>query len=137
MTGEGEQQGPPSLWLVLAMPVSLALTAFALGFGLLIALGLDDDGKATQTTTTQPLGAEQGEQLFAAQGCGGCHALSAAGTTGTVGPSLDETKLSEEEIAVVVADGRGTGMPAFSGRLDEAEIAAVATYVSESGGSSP
>jgi mono/diheme cytochrome c family protein len=31
-----------------------------------------------------------GRQVFEAQGCGGCHAFSAAGTSGTVGPDLDE-----------------------------------------------
>ena len=28
--------------------------------------------------------------MFAKAGCGGCHTLAAAGTTGTVGPNLDE-----------------------------------------------
>ncbi len=31
-----------------------------------------------------------GRQVFEAQGCGGCHTFSAAGTNGTVGPNLDE-----------------------------------------------
>jgi mono/diheme cytochrome c family protein len=31
-----------------------------------------------------------GEAVFAAQGCGGCHAFSAAGTSASVGPDLDE-----------------------------------------------
>jgi cytochrome c oxidase subunit 2 len=30
-----------------------------------------------------------GAQVFANNGCGGCHTLAAAGTTGTVGPNLD------------------------------------------------
>jgi len=134
---DGGQQSPPSLWLVLAMPVSLVITVFALGFGLIIAIGLEEGGEATPTITTQPSGNEEGEQLFAAQGCGGCHTLSTAGATGTVGPSLDETQLSEAEIAAVVADGRGTAMPAFSDRLSPEEIAAVAAYVSASAASSP
>jgi len=46
----------------------------------------------TQPTTTTPAGGdlEKGKQIFMAQGCGGCHALSAAGTNGTTGPNLDE-----------------------------------------------
>ena len=28
--------------------------------------------------------------MFAAQGCGGCHTFSAAGTSASVGPNLDE-----------------------------------------------
>jgi mono/diheme cytochrome c family protein len=119
------------------MPVSLVITVFALGFGLIIAVGLEEGGEATPTITTQPLGNEEGEQLFAAQGCGGCHTLSAAGATATVGPNLDETQLSQAEIAAVVADGRGTAMPAFSDRLSADEIASVAAYVSASAASSP
>ncbi len=46
----------------------------------------------TQPTTTAPAGgnAENGEQVFMAQACGGCHAFSAAGTSGTTGPNLGE-----------------------------------------------
>ena len=32
-----------------------------------------------------------GGQVFADNGCGGCHTLSKAGSTGTVGPNLDKT----------------------------------------------
>jgi cytochrome c oxidase subunit 2 len=34
-------------------------------------------------------GNAQGKQLFAANGCGGCHTLADAGANGTVGPNLD------------------------------------------------
>ena len=137
MSTNGEEQRLPSLWLVLAMPVSLVLTVFALGFGLLVALGLDEGGEATPPTTeTQPGGNEVGAAAFASQGCGGCHTLSAADASGTVGPSLDETALTAEEIADVVANGRpGTAMAGYSGTLDEEEIASLAAYISESAAS--
>jgi cytochrome c oxidase subunit 2 len=35
-------------------------------------------------------GAAAGKQVFASNGCGGCHKLAAAGTSGTVGPDLDK-----------------------------------------------
>lgn len=128
----GGGQKPPSLWLVLALPVSLAISVFALGFGLLSALALEESGEATptptETTTTEPSAAAEGEEIWVNQGCGGCHTLSAAGATGAVGPNLDETTLSEEEIAAIVAEGRNQ-MPAFSSSLAEAEIAAVSAYV--------
>lgn len=120
----------------LAFPVSLAVTVGALGLGLLI--GLDrGEGEAAPTTPTptQPSGTAEGEAVFESQGCGGCHTLSAANATGTTGPSLDETQLSPQEIESVVTNGRGTGMPSFSDRLSEEEIAAVAAYVSESAAS--
>lgn len=131
--GGSDEKEPPSLWLVLAMPVSLAVTALALMFGLLVAIGLDEGSEAgpTAPTTTQPASSEEGADVFASAGCGGCHTLAAAGAAGTVGPSLDQTQLTTAQIAEVVANGRGTGMPAFSDQLDETEIAAVAEYVSE------
>ncbi|MEK6274301.1 MAG: c-type cytochrome [Actinomycetota bacterium] len=53
-------------------------------------------GMTTTTTATQPPPAAPkgdpaaGKQLFTAQGCGNCHTFSAAGSSGTVGPDLDE-----------------------------------------------
>ena len=49
----------------------------------------------TTTTAAQPPAPAQGDsaagkQLFAAQGCGGCHAFEAAGSNGAIGPNLDE-----------------------------------------------
>jgi mono/diheme cytochrome c family protein len=116
------------------MPVSLAVTALALMLGLLVAIGLDEGSEAAPTSpaATQPTGLDTGADVFAGAGCGGCHTLAAADATGTVGPSLDQTQLTTEQIAEVVANGRGTGMPAFSGQLNEDEVAAVAAYVSAS-----
>lgn len=131
--GGGAPQ-PPSLGRVLAMPVSLVLSVFALGFGLLVALGLDEGGEPTPTTETRPAPDAQGEEIFASQGCGGCHVLSVAGSSGAVGPNLDETQLSQPEIEAVIANGR-RAMPAFSDRLAPEEIASVAAYVAASGAS--
>jgi mono/diheme cytochrome c family protein len=41
------------------------------------------------TTPTSKGNPKAGLQVFTAQGCGGCHAFKAAGTTGTTGPDLD------------------------------------------------
>ena len=71
-----------------------------------------------------------GKQVFTSAGCAGCHTLSDAGATGTVGPSLDAAQPSATLVAERVRDGKGV-MPAFAGRLTEAEIAGVAAYVSE------
>jgi mono/diheme cytochrome c family protein len=38
-----------------------------------------------------------GRSVFEAQGCGGCHTFSAAGTSGTVGPNLDEVQGQDAE----------------------------------------
>jgi cytochrome c553 len=75
--------------------------------------------------------AANGEQIFADQDCGNCHVLEAAGTSGTVGPSLDERKPSFETSVEQVTEGGG-GMPAFGDDLSEQEIRDVAAYVVQS-----
>ena len=73
-----------------------------------------------------------GEAIFKSQ-CAGCHTLAAAGTTGTIGPNLDQLKPSESVVAHQVTVGGGV-MPAFKGKLTTAQIQAVAKYVSSSAG---
>ena len=48
--------------------------------------------ETTETTTTeQPSGsAAAGRAVFTSAGCGGCHTFAPAGTSGGVGPDLDE-----------------------------------------------
>lgn len=46
------------------------------------------------TVATEPSAtgdAAAGKQVFLATGCGGCHAFKAAGSSGNVGPNLDQT----------------------------------------------
>lgn len=78
--------------------------------------------------------ATDGETIFLQAGCGSCHALAAAGSTGTVGPNLDESQPDLELAVDRVTNGQG-GMPSFRGRLSEAQIRAVAQYVADSAGS--
>jgi mono/diheme cytochrome c family protein len=84
-------------------------------------------------TVTPPDGGDDGEALFASNGCGSCHTLAASGATGAVGPSLDETKPSKELVVDRVTNGQG-GMPAFGDKLSAKQIAALAEYVSASAG---
>lgn len=73
-----------------------------------------------------------GKAIFKAE-CASCHTLKAAGTTGTVGPNLDQLKPSEARVARQVTNG-GAVMPAFKGKLSPAQIDAVAKFVSSSAG---
>jgi cbb3-type cytochrome c oxidase subunit III len=73
-----------------------------------------------------------GAAIFKAK-CGGCHTLAAAGTTGTVGPNLDQLKPPLARVQRQVVHG-GAIMPAFKGVLTDAQIAAVAKYVSSNTG---
>ena len=74
-----------------------------------------------------------GAAIFKGAGCAGCHTLAAAGSTGTVGPNLDQLKPSTSVVAHQVMVGGGA-MPAFQGKLTAAQIQAVAQYVSSSAG---
>jgi mono/diheme cytochrome c family protein len=69
----------------------------------------------------------------ASAGCGGCHTLKDAGSTGNVGPNLDQLKPSAATVSHQVEVGGGP-MPAFKGTLSSAQIAAVAAYVSSVAG---
>jgi mono/diheme cytochrome c family protein len=84
-------------------------------------------GGGTSTLEGDP---EAGEAIFASAGCGGCHTLEAAGSSGTVGPNLDESQPDFELAVDRVTNGAGA-MPAFEGQLSEQEIADVAAYVVE------
>jgi cytochrome c553 len=69
-----------------------------------------------------------GKTVFTAN-CGTCHTLKEAGTSGTVGPNLDELEPEMATVEHQVETGGG-GMPAFKGQLSTEEITDVATYVS-------
>jgi mono/diheme cytochrome c family protein len=77
--------------------------------------------------------AAAGESVFASSGCGACHTLSAAGTSGTVGPNLDDAQPSYELAVERITLGQG-GMPSFQDQLEPQQIADVAQYVVSSTG---
>jgi cytochrome c oxidase subunit 2 len=65
--------------------------------------------------------------------CGGCHTLQKAGTTGTIGPGLDDLALAPEDVEEQIRKGGG-GMPAFENQLSEEQIEALVQYLTGSGG---
>ena len=86
---------------------------------------------AEQPTSTLQGDASNGAKVFASAGCGGCHTLEAAGSSGTVGPNLDQAQPDPSLVTQRVTNGQGA-MPSFADSLSEQEIADVAAYVSES-----
>jgi cbb3-type cytochrome c oxidase subunit III len=76
--------------------------------------------------------ATSGKDIFVAN-CGSCHTLKDAGTSGNVGPNLDQVKPSEAIVHRQVTNGGGA-MPAFKDTLTAAQITAVAQYVSSVAG---
>jgi len=88
-------------------------------------------GSQGGTTSGGPAGGgSDGKQIFASAGCGSCHMLADAGSSGTVGPNLNESKPSVELAVSRVTNGMGA-MPAFKGQLSETQIRAVAKYVAK------
>lgn len=96
----------------------------------------ETQGATTETgpgTTETPPPASAGDpaagkEVFASAGCGACHVLADAGTSGTVGPNLDEAKPSRELVVERVTNGKPP-MPSFKDQLSEKQIEDVAAYV--------
>ncbi len=91
----------------------------------------------TGSTTTSTAGGQgdpaAGKALFASQPCGSCHTLADAGTTGNVGPNLDDLKPSFQAVQQQVTNG-GAVMPSFKGQLTPQQIDDIAAYVSSVAG---
>jgi mono/diheme cytochrome c family protein len=122
--------------VVLALVLGCVLIGVAAGCG-----GEDVSSPAPETVVgpveqpapppAGPAGdAAAGKDIFASAGCGSCHTLTDAGTSGEVGPNLDDAKPDLALVVDRVTNGRGV-MPSFKDQLDEQEIADVAAYVVE------
>lgn len=108
----------------------------------------DDEGALATAGLAQ---ARTGEQIFTAAGCAGCHTFGPAGSTGTIGPSLDDLqsaagdrepgKSAEEYVResltspdAFLVQGFGNTMPSFEGRLTDQQIDALVEYLLQTGG---
>jgi cytochrome c551 len=117
-----------------ACAAAFVVVLSTVGLGASACGGGDDESATTATTeetstptTTGGATSEAGRDVFVAN-CASCHTLTAAGTSGTVGPNLDQIGLMAEDVENQVRNGGG-GMPAFEGQLSDDEIAQVAAYV--------
>jgi mono/diheme cytochrome c family protein len=122
---------------VLVLVGALALVAAGCG-GDDNSSGAEETAPATTATTgAETTGGETGDAangktVFATAGCGGCHTFEAAGSSGSVGPNLDDASPSFDAVVTQVTNGGGA-MPAFGDELSEQEIRDVAAFVSGSG----
>ncbi len=86
--------------------------------------------------TGPSLAADEGKALFtggAVPACAICHTLKDAGATGAVGPVLDDLKPDAARVVSVLKTGVGA-MPSYQATLTEAQIQAIARYVSTASG---
>jgi len=108
----------------------------------------DDTGALASAGLAQ---AKTGEQIFTAAGCAGCHTFSPAGSSGTIGPNLDQLKTqagklvpgksadeyireSIEDPSAYIVKGFPNAMPSFKGRLTDQLIKALIDYLLQKGG---
>ncbi len=87
-------------------------------------------------------GAPDGKTVFTDNGCGTCHALADAGTTGGTGPKLDESLTGKDEAYIEqsivdpsaeIADGFSDGLmpPNYESTLQPPELDALVKYLAE------
>jgi mono/diheme cytochrome c family protein len=78
--------------------------------GLVAAIPGQDTGTLAQAGAVQGTSANAGKQVFTGiGGCGSCHTMAAAGTTGTVGPNLD-TRLKSDCALPASKKARGASL---------------------------
>jgi cytochrome c6 len=100
--------------------------------------GETETGTETETGAAPPPAGEgdpaAGKEVFLGEsGCGTCHTLADAGTSGTIGPNLDEAQPPFELVVERVTNGMNP-MPSFADSLSEQQIRDVAAYVSTAAG---
>jgi cbb3-type cytochrome c oxidase subunit III len=110
------------------MPANLVTGQDAEDVAAFVAANAGINGFAETTAIT----GTNGKQIFQ-KACFSCHTLKDAGTTGTVGPNLDQLKPPFAIVVRQVTNG-GLKMPAFKSRLSKAQIDAVAKYVATHAG---
>jgi cytochrome c553 len=117
--------------------VALCFLFFVAMVGAVVVFGREAPettaAETTTTTTTSAAPAPQGDPaagkaVFASAGCASCHTLKAAGSTGTVGPNLDQLKPPYARIVTQVENG-GAIMPPFKDKLTPQQIKDVAAFV--------
>ena len=83
--------------------------------------------------TTTGRAAAAGRLVFAEMGCGSCHRLAAAGSSGPIGPSLDDAlpRHTRASLLAKIRDpGTGSPMPGdFARRMSPAQLQALVAFL--------
>lgn len=106
--------------------VTSALGALAVVGGLAGGIGFTTSAHAENAKPSDLVAA--GRELFNTWSCSACHTLTDAGSSGAVGPSLDNPNLTHDFIVTRITTGSGP-MPSFSGQIPDADIAKLADYI--------
>ncbi|HEV3377832.1 MAG TPA: cytochrome c, partial [Thermoleophilaceae bacterium] len=127
-----------------AVPFAAGVAAAAAAFAV-IAVTTDSDsderssGAGQQAAVAAPVGPgvpeghEAGFAVFNRMGCGGCHVLAAAGSSGPIGPDLDErldSHTRESLTAAILSPPSWAAMPDnFGERMTDAELDALVDFL--------
>ncbi len=106
--------------------IRLALGAVLAGVSFSSATAADDDAALLAL----------GKTLFtvgAVPPCAICHTLKDAGTSGAVGPVLDELQPTAERVVTALKSGIGA-MPSYKATLSDAQMQSLAHYVAKASG---
>lgn len=97
-----------------------------------VVLGLAACGGGDEEPADRPQQTATGEpkQVFAST-CGGCHTLADAGTSGSIGPNLDELKPDAAQVISAIETGPSSMPPNL---LSGEEAQSVADYVAANAG---
>lgn len=96
------------------------------------ACGGDSEAPSPSPGGGEPATAADGKALFT-QNCANCHSLADANARGQVGPDLDQLRPGPDLVKTQTENGGGA-MPSFKGKLTDAQIKAIADYVSGAAG---
>jgi mono/diheme cytochrome c family protein len=107
------------------------LMAAALAFGAVVLA--TDGGNDREAGDSELAANSSGREVFERLGCGSCHHLSAAGSSGQIGPDLD-LKLPDHTgaslTAKILAPGETSMMPQdFGARTSDAELRALVRFL--------
>jgi mono/diheme cytochrome c family protein len=129
-----------------AVPFAAGFAAAAAAFAVVLVTTDDEggDGRAPEggevaapapaaPAEPVPAGQEAGLAIFTRMGCGGCHTLAAAGSTGPIGPDLDQrlpNHTRESLTAVILSPPAGSIMPEnFGERMSDDELGALVDFL--------
>ena len=104
------------------------IAAAALAFAV-VAIAVGIEGGGHDPPAAARASDDSGRAIFTRMGCGSCHTLAAAGSTGQMGPDLDGA-LEHHTRATLIAqikapasDGSFSGMPTdFASRMNAREL---------------
>lgn len=120
--------------MTVRLVVSTAI-AVAVGVAVFVVLVAAGGGGDADRRAGDAGWSDEGRRVFASMGCGSCHQLATAGSTGRIGPDLDELLAGHDRESLIrsivdAPDRALTVMPDdYSKRMTDAELDALVSFL--------